>query len=341
MAKTLLQRLLFATGLLGLYHRARNRDALTVISLHRVLAEDDPRWLTCDPLYTVSDRLFEQCVRFFQAHYSIVSLEQLERAREGGERLPPRPLLITFDDGWADNHRYALPILRKLGVPAALFVAADAVDRSEGFFQERIIAAWRTGRLTDVELRALWKDVGGEAPADPRGEQPLRALIARLQETSIERRAAILAKHAAMLTDDARQMLTRAELRELHGGGFGVGTHGKRHEALTTVPDLESELGASRESVAHALGVPAQQVKSMSFPFSKQNRFVVERARAAGYELLFGGGLTMTPLAAGWPELIARIGVTAREVEDASGDLRRAAFAAYLFRRPLRALQPK
>jgi peptidoglycan/xylan/chitin deacetylase (PgdA/CDA1 family) len=341
MAKTLIQRLLFATGLLALYHRARNRNALTVISLHRVLAEDDPRWLTCDPLYTVSDRLFEQCVRFFESHYSIVSLDDLARARSSGRRLPPCPLLITFDDGWADNHRYALPILRKRRLPAALFVAADAIDRREGFFQERIVAAWRAGRLTEVELRSLWRELGAEPPAEPRSEPQLRALIARLEQAPIERRTQIVARLDGVLADDARQMLTRDELRELRDGGFAVGAHGKRHEALTSVPDVEAELTVSRESVAHALGVSIDRVASMSFPFSQQNRFVVARARAAGYDLLFGGGLTMTPLSGEWPQLIARIGVTAREVADGNGDLRRHALAAYLFRRPHHALQPK
>jgi peptidoglycan/xylan/chitin deacetylase (PgdA/CDA1 family) len=342
MAKGFLLRLLYATGLLALYHRLRNRDALTVISLHRVLAEDDPRWRTCDPLYTISDRLFEQCLRFLSANYSVVSLEALARAHETGEPLPPRPLLITFDDGWADNHRYALPILRRFGLPAALFVAADAIDRREAFFQERMIAAWRAGRLGEGGLRALWSELPGEgrAPVDPQSELHVRALIGRLQEISTDRRSEILANVAELLADDHRHMLTGQELRELRDGGMAVGTHGKRHEALTSVPDVDSELQESRSLVALALGAAAKEVMSMSFPFSKQNLAVVQRARAAGYHLLFGGGLTMTPLSGVLPDLIARIGITAREVTDANGDLRSYALAAYLFRRPHRALQP-
>jgi peptidoglycan/xylan/chitin deacetylase (PgdA/CDA1 family) len=342
MAKRFLLRLLFATGVLALYHRLRNRDALTVISLHRVLAEDDPRWRTCDPLYTISDRLFEQCLRFLRAHYSIVSLAAVARAHETGEGLPPRPLLITFDDGWADNHQYALPILRKFGLPAALFVAADAIDRREGFFQERMIAAWRAGRLGEAGLRALWDELPGEsrAPADLLSEPNVRALIGRLQEIPADRRHETLAKVADLLADDQRHMLTTQELRELRDGGIAVGTHGKRHEALTSVPDVDSELRQSRSVVARALGTPSKEVMSMSFPFSKQNRAVVQRARAAGYELLFGGGLTMTPLSGAVPDLIARVGITAREVIDANGDLRSYALAAYLFRRPHRVLQP-
>jgi peptidoglycan/xylan/chitin deacetylase (PgdA/CDA1 family) len=342
MIKRFLLRLLFATGLLGLYHRLRNRNALTVIALHRVLAEDDPRWRSCDPLYTVSVRFFEQCMGFLKAHYSIVSLDDVMRARRTGERLPPRPCLVTFDDGWADNHRYALPILRQLGIPAALFVAADAIDRREAFFQERIIASWRTGSLNPRDFAVLWVRAFEQrtAPEQPLTEAHVRALIARLQEIPFERRRRILADVLHRLIDDQREMITSAELREMCASGFAVGTHGKMHEALTAVTDVDSELRDSKAIVARVLSIEPDGIRCLSFPFSKQDAGVVERARAAGYELLFGGGLTMTPLKRAFPDLIARIGITAGEVSDARGELREHALAAYLFRRPHRPLVP-
>jgi peptidoglycan/xylan/chitin deacetylase (PgdA/CDA1 family) len=332
-------RLSFRSGALALYHRVRNRNALTVISLHRVIAAADPRWSTCDPLYTLSDRLFEQCCRFLAAHYSIVSLGDVARAYRSGEPLPPRPLLITFDDGWADNHRYALPILRKLGLPAALFVASDALDRHDAFFQERLIAAWRAGRLDRAALRGLWGRTGAAPPADVVCEDAVRALIARLRDVPVPERREILAPLAAALEDGERQMLTSGELRELAAAGFAVGTHGKTHEALTTVTDVDAELNESRAVVARAIGVAPERLNSLSFPFSKQNGAVVARARAAGYDLLFGGGLSLTPLPARQPDLIARVGITADEVSDAQGELRSDLLAAYLFRRPHKPLQ--
>lgn len=342
MLKSVLLRLLYRTGLLRLYHLFRNRDVLTVIALHRVLAEDDPRWRTCDPLYTVSARLFEQYMQFLAAHYSVVSLNDLMRSRTSAGRLPPRPLLITFDDGWADNHRYAQPILHKLGLPAVLFAAADVIDRRDAFFQERIIGAWRAGRLDSETLSALWRGAGEDAgvPTNPGSETSVRALIARLQKLSLTRRAEVLAAFAELLADDERQMLTTEELRELAAGGFEIGTHGKTHEALTAVADVDAELHESRSIVARALGVSPKRVVCLSFPFSMQNAVVVERARVAGYDLLFGGGATVTPLARAVPDLLARVSITAQEACDQRGELRPEALAAYLFRRPHRALEP-
>ncbi len=339
MKRTLLE-LAYHCGLLDLYHRVRNRRVLTVVALHRVLPESDSRWSTCDPLYTVSARFLEQCLLFLAARYNVVSLEQITNARRGAP-LPPRPLLITFDDGWADNYEYALPVLRSLKLPAALFVAGDALDRHEAFFQERLIGAWRTRRISESTLRQLWAQVAlpAEAPVAVNDEAAMRALIARLQALPPPDRQTLLDCVAAG-AEPRRQMLSSEELRALRASGFAVGTHGKQHEALTSVTDVQSELLGSKQIVARALQVPPEQIGTMSFPFSKQDAQVVQRAREAGYELLFGGGLSLTPLSGPLPDLIARVGITAREMEDARGNLRPAALAAYLFRRPHQALQP-
>jgi peptidoglycan/xylan/chitin deacetylase (PgdA/CDA1 family) len=336
MLRRLILSVLYVTGAFGLYHRVRNRHALTVISFHRVLAEGDARWRTCDPLYTVSDRLFEQCVHFFRAHYSIVSLDDVLAARRSERTLPPRPLLITFDDGWADNYAYALPVLQKTHSPAVLFVATDAIDRKEAFFQEQIVSAWRRGTLTTEHLRGLWMSTAqsGAVMVDPTSETSIRALISGLQRMPSGARSALLSSCASALEDVDRQMLTTEELRALAAANVAVGTHGKAHEPLTAVPDIDGELRGARTAVADILAVPLAAVTAASFPFSKFNAAVIERARASGYELLFAGGLALTPLEHGLPYVIARIGITAHEVVDPRGDLRAARLAGALFRAP-------
>src|SRR5690606_5764285 len=122
MPKEFLKSVLYRSGALGLYHRLRNRRSLTVVSFHRILREDDPRWATCDPDYTLRADAFAASLAFFRRHYNVVSLEQVLDARRGAGRLPPRALLITFDDGWADTAQVALPELQRAGLPAVLFL---------------------------------------------------------------------------------------------------------------------------------------------------------------------------------------------------------------------------
>lgn len=343
MIRSLALSALYRTGLLGSWHRWRNRRALTVLSLHRVLSDTDPRWVGADPLYTVSTRFFEQLLAFVARHYSVVSLHDVVAASAGTARLPPCPLLITFDDGWADNHEHALPLLRRFGLPAVLFCAADAIDQQAGFFQERLVSAWRRGRIRPEMLRDLWVSSGAaaaELPVDLASEPSIRALNARLQSIEPARRLLLLEPLAGALHEESRQMLTATELQDLVAGGFCIGTHGRQHEPLTRVADLPVELADARRLVSLAAQLPAEEVVTLSFPFSKQDARVIEACRAVGYKLLFGGGLSLAPVLPRVAELIPRVGITAGPVQDARGDLRAELLAAYLFRRPVSALKP-
>jgi hypothetical protein len=100
----------------------------------------------------------------------VVSAADVLAARKGEASLPPRALLITFDDGWKDNADFALPRLRKARLPALLFVVADVIGRRLPFFQEQLMAGWRLGRI-DAErlLQVDWAEGRGRGgcPAVP------------------------------------------------------------------------------------------------------------------------------------------------------------------------------
>src|SRR3546814_3608060 len=57
-----------------------------------------------------------------------VSCREIVAALDGGPTLPRDAALVTFDDGYDDNHAIAFPILRDLGVPATFFVATGHID---------------------------------------------------------------------------------------------------------------------------------------------------------------------------------------------------------------------
>lgn len=337
MALDLVKRALYRSGLLGLYHRLRNRRALTVIMFHRVLTEQDPRWASCDPDYTLEAGLLERCLAFFRRHYNVVSSEDVLAARRSGAPLPDRALLITFDDGWADNHAHALPRLRAAGMPALLFAVADAVDRDEPFFQERLIAAFRLGRLRVPELLPALAAAGyaiSPPPAD--GIEGLRRVIAALEELPPAQRARVLAPFAAAMDDGVRQMLTREELRELAADGVAIGVHGKTHTPMPRAEDLDAELVDARAIVGRHLGGAAPT--TMSYPHGRYDDGVLERTRAAGYDLAFTSNPVMNAVDARPSWLLGRLGFEQSRITDGSGRFRPDWLALYLFRAPRRRL---
>src|SRR5262249_60866114 len=68
---------------------------------------------------------------------------------QGKERRPR--LALTFDDGWKDNFKPALPISRKYGIPFTVFFSPQMMPRRESFWTSQAGSLWaaaqRTGKL--------------------------------------------------------------------------------------------------------------------------------------------------------------------------------------------------
>jgi peptidoglycan/xylan/chitin deacetylase (PgdA/CDA1 family) len=344
MLKDFARKCLYASGALGLYHRVRNADSLTVVMFHRTLRPDDPRWASCDPDYTLGEDLFVDSLAFFKRHYRVVSLDEVLRARRDGTALPPRALLITFDDGWLDNADYAMPALQRAGLPAVMFVVADAVGAGQPFYQERVIAAWRRGRLTVAALAATMAAQGaaGTESAAQDGIDGLRHLIATLETLPPAQRRAILDRHADALDDGLQHMVDVADLARLRTGGIELGLHGKSHVPMRRAEDLDAELGGAREAMAAMLGTPeglaSNACATMSFPHGSFDDAIVSRAREAGYELLFTSVPVLNSVAGKPSWLLGRNGYETDTVADRTGKFRPEWLAWYLFRRETRRL---
>ncbi len=78
---------------------------------------------------SVSPEQFDAQLSYLQQHgYHTVSLRDLLYALNRGRDLPDKPIILTFDDGYADNYTNAFPILRKYGFTATFFVLTSLVD---------------------------------------------------------------------------------------------------------------------------------------------------------------------------------------------------------------------
>jgi peptidoglycan/xylan/chitin deacetylase (PgdA/CDA1 family) len=330
MLRQTLKRGLYASGALGAWHRHRNRDRLTAVAFHRVLPRSDPRFATSDPEYTLPLDVFEECLAFFRRHYHVVSFADVLRARRGEHRLPERPLLITFDDGWRDNVEYALPALRAARMPSVLFVAGAAVDRGTPFWQEQLVAAWRSGRLDAARARQLLHAAGAREAIDGDPLAPVRAGITALEALAPEARDRLLA--GDILAGEPHSMITSDDLRTLADAGVAIGAHGFSHAPLPTV-DARAELAATRALLQARLH-PHVDVPALAFPHGKFDETTVAGARELGFELLFTSARELVSAHAAGPGLIGRVGFSAPSLADDAGAFCPERLALQLFRAP-------
>ncbi len=64
--------------------------------------------------------------------YRPVSLAEVEKARAGGKPLPPKAVLLSFDDGYADFHTRVYPVLKLFGYPAVIALVGSWMDAPAG-----------------------------------------------------------------------------------------------------------------------------------------------------------------------------------------------------------------
>ncbi len=134
MLRAAAKNLAFRSGAMDLLHRVQNRECLTVVMFHRVLPAQEQLRLGADSDYTVTPEFLATCAEFLRRNYAIVTLDDILLSRRGDKPLPPWPALITFDDGWADNLEWALPVLRD--TPWTPFVATGAIAEPQVWWQE-------------------------------------------------------------------------------------------------------------------------------------------------------------------------------------------------------------
>jgi peptidoglycan/xylan/chitin deacetylase (PgdA/CDA1 family) len=102
------------------------------------------------PLYNVPPHQFaEQMQALADWGYTTITLSQLVDAITAGAALPPRPIVITFDDGQMSVFEYAYPIMRQHGFVGVNYLVANRLE-ADGFMSyselgELYAAGWEVG----------------------------------------------------------------------------------------------------------------------------------------------------------------------------------------------------
>jgi peptidoglycan/xylan/chitin deacetylase (PgdA/CDA1 family) len=318
-----LRRAAYHAGALRLL-RKRLRGALTVVMFHRVVDRTDPDFGAADPEYTIEAGLFDELLGFFCDHYAVVGLADLFAAAEHARPLPEHALLISFDDGWADNLRYAVPLLRSRGLPAVIFVAAEPIlSAAATWWQQQVFDAGRRG-----DLQAVLDRTG------IRGT--ILEVVCQLGTLTESARAEIIAPLSAP-TPATRMMLMPGDLRRLTELGIAIGIHGYTHLPLTRVVDLDREL-RDAQSVIASLSGDGTSAAALACPHGRYDRRVLEAARQRGFRLVFTSDRIVNRTSSGMVAAehpLGRVDVDAPQITDAAGRFDPSAAAAWLWRRPL------
>ena len=248
--------------LLSALSPAGRQARLSTLIFHRVTAQPDPLFPG-----EVDALRFDSICGWVRRWANVLPLDEaVQRLADGS--LPARAVCFTFDDGYADNHDVALPILQRHGLTATFFVASGFIDGGI-MWNDRVIEAVR------LCSHAVLRLPDGLVPG--RNELDLSSWTARRQAADVllkvlkyqpfaqrlQSTEALTAAAGVTLPDHL--MMCTPQVAALAGAGMGVGGHTVNHpilarldeaQALQEMQDGKRALEAMIQSPVHLFAYP-------------------------------------------------------------------------------------
>lgn len=254
--------------LLSLLSPAGAGARLNVLIFHRVLPQPDPLFPD-----EVDAARFDEILGWVKSWFQVLPLDEAARRLADGS-LPARAAVLTFDDGYADNHDIALPLLRRHGLPCSFFVATGFLDGGR-MWNDTLIESIRRSALPTLDLRGLQDGRGDDLGQHGLGDTAHRraaiaALIGRVKYLPPEPRLAcvnaIAARAEVVPPDDL--MMTGAQVRALRAAGMQIGAHTVSHPILAALQPQQAadEIARSRDALQTLLG---EKVGLFAYPNGK------------------------------------------------------------------------
>jgi peptidoglycan/xylan/chitin deacetylase (PgdA/CDA1 family) len=217
---------------------------------------------------TTTCKNFEQTLKFLTKYYTPVSLQDVLDSFEGRD-LPPRPVLVTFDDAYASVCEVAAPLCKKFSVPAVFFVNASCLDNRELALDNLVCYVANTAGLEAVD--ATMRSV------EPSHHSALRSLAEVfgnfLPNISLAARKTFRSKLLELarageseLAAEAGLYLSSEQLRDLASFNIEIGDHTYTHVHCRSLQHNEyaDEIARSREILERVSG---SKVRSFSVPY--------------------------------------------------------------------------
>lgn len=215
--------------------------------------------------------MFEQDLVYFKKKFHLIHYEELIGAHNGKSELPTNPMILTFDDGYAECFSDVRPLLLKHKIPCIFFVTTDWVDNKRLFWRNKVSLCIERAETLD---RFSWANVSSRIRSAFGQNCESRELFGQWikslkmdAEAKIDEVCEVLGVDTEDFLTSRQPYLTRKQLKRLVAEGFTIGAHTKSHPRLCLLDQdrAAEEIVESSRIVREWTG---QRHVPFAFPFS-------------------------------------------------------------------------
>jgi peptidoglycan/xylan/chitin deacetylase (PgdA/CDA1 family) len=293
-----LAELLYRSSLSRMCHKGK----VAILTYHRVVPPDElaDHWIQ-PGMYVLHD-VFARHMEFLRDQFHVISmLELMERWRHSDWDHKAQYCVVTFDDGWLDNYRYAYPILRKFEISATIFLPTDFVGTHEWFWPEKVAycvkgmtageEVCRKGvailkKYIDIGQHPARLACGSEDAGRDFADQVIEHCKSLGQET-ISELIETVCRELAISPPRERCILNWDEVAQMAQGGVSFGSHSRSHRILTqlSLDDVREELKGSQQVLKSRI---KSYVPVLCYPNGNTNSKIEAVAKDCGYSAAVG-----------------------------------------------------
>lgn len=211
---------------------------------------------------------FEQQMQHLRRHYNVISMDEFVLQKHHGRLCSDRQVVITFDDGYVDNYRHALPILKRCNLPAIFYLTANYVSGDRLFWWDEVLDI--VNAKSHIELGVVEYDIS----TDELKSRHIGNIASYFRNLSVaDRESAFSSLHDRWMVNeeeyDANRPLSWQEASEMLSEGMLLGSHSCGHPSLSRIPEGEvvKEVLDARRMLEQKLGVA---INHFSYPFDEQ-----------------------------------------------------------------------
>ena len=254
-----------------------------IVVYHGICQKDHLRF---NPIF-LTYKTFEAHLKLYKKYFNVVSLNDYYEQRFSDNRFN---ICITFDDGFANNFKYVLPLLEQYRIPATFFITSIRAAGYDILWNDflGIISKYGPQKLVYKD-EPYYKGRFDKYISTKTGI----SLVEKLRSVGFEEKAEMMELLYPLLTfkmdkrqDDYWLQMTVDQITALSSSPFAnIGAHGYYHNDLAKI-NIADAANESKFSKQYLEDLTGQPINSFAFPYGAYNDEVIAAAKQAGYQQL-------------------------------------------------------